>query len=82
MYLINLAGKRGQNVWTDEKDEEHLSRGVYDSYTQRNLRYSQVKTEKYNNPASAFSSDIFMVLITCVSDPVPLTLKPGFLLLF
>ncbi|XP_071805831.1 fumarate hydratase class I, aerobic-like [Asterias amurensis] len=37
-----IMGKRGQNVWTDEKDEEHLSRGVYDSYTQRNLRYSQV----------------------------------------
>ncbi|XP_071500099.1 fumarate hydratase class I, aerobic-like [Diadema antillarum] len=37
-----IIGKRGQNVWTDEKDEEHLSRGVYNTYTQTNLRYSQV----------------------------------------
>ncbi|XP_038062242.1 fumarate hydratase class I, aerobic-like [Patiria miniata] len=37
-----ILGKRGQNVWTDEKDEEHLSRGIYNAYTQTNLRYSQV----------------------------------------
>ncbi|XP_022099967.1 uncharacterized protein LOC110984266 [Acanthaster planci] len=37
-----VIGKRGQKVWTDERDEEHLSRGVYNAYTQRNLRYSQV----------------------------------------
>lgn len=37
-----IIGKRGQNVWTDEKDEEHLSRGVYKTYTETNLRYSQV----------------------------------------
>ncbi|XP_030843054.1 uncharacterized protein LOC105447566 [Strongylocentrotus purpuratus] len=37
-----MMGKRGQNVWTDERDEEHLSRGVYNTYTQKNLRYSQV----------------------------------------
>ncbi|XP_041480109.1 fumarate hydratase class I, aerobic-like [Lytechinus variegatus] len=37
-----IIGKRGQNVWTDESDETHLSKGVYDTYTQKNLRYSQV----------------------------------------
>ncbi|XP_072031543.1 fumarate hydratase class I, aerobic-like [Amphiura filiformis] len=37
-----VMGKRGQNVWTDGQDEEHLSRGVYNTYTQKNLRYSQV----------------------------------------
>ncbi len=37
-----VVGKRGQYVWTDGKDEEHLSRGVYDTYTSTNLRYSQV----------------------------------------
>jgi len=37
-----IAGKRGQNVLTDGNDEEHISRGVYDTYTKRNLRYSQV----------------------------------------
>jgi len=35
-------GKRGQQVLTDGRDEEHLARGVYDAYTQLNLRYSQM----------------------------------------
>lgn len=35
-------GKRGNFVWTDGNDEEHISRGVYNTYTKRNLRYSQV----------------------------------------
>ena len=37
-----VSGKRGQFVLTDGKDEEHLSRGIYDTYTGTNLRYSQV----------------------------------------
>jgi len=37
-----VMGKRGQNVLTDGSDEEHLSHGVFDTYTQTNLRYSQV----------------------------------------
>ena len=37
-----IVGKRGGNVITDGDDEEHLARGVYDTYTERNLRYSQV----------------------------------------
>jgi fumarate hydratase class I len=37
-----VIGKRGQNVLTDGKDEEHLARGVFDAYTQLNLRYSQL----------------------------------------
>lgn len=35
-------GKRGQYVFTDGKDEEHISKGVYNTFTERNLRYSQV----------------------------------------
>eukprot|EP01059_Diplonema_ambulator_P003585 TRINITY_DN13298_c0_g2_i1.p1 TRINITY_DN13298_c0_g2~~TRINITY_DN13298_c0_g2_i1.p1 ORF type:complete len:428 (+),score=177.88 TRINITY_DN13298_c0_g2_i1:199-1482(+) len=35
-------GKRGQNVLVDGDDAEWLSKGVYDTYTLRNLRYSQV----------------------------------------
>jgi fumarate hydratase class I len=35
-------GKRGQQVLTDGRDEEHISRGVYDAYTKLNLRYSQL----------------------------------------
>jgi fumarate hydratase class I len=37
-----VMGKRGQTVLTDGRDEEHLSRGIYDAYTQLNLRYSQL----------------------------------------
>src|SRR3954452_10596808 len=28
-----VMGKRGQHVLTDGRDEEHISRGVYDAYT-------------------------------------------------
>jgi fumarate hydratase class I len=37
-----VMGKKGQYVWTEGTDEEMLSRGVYDTYHERNLRYSQV----------------------------------------
>jgi fumarate hydratase class I len=37
-----VMGKRGQQVLTDGRDEEHITRGVYDAYTQLNLRYSQM----------------------------------------
>ena len=36
-----IHGEKGQQVWTGFCDEEALSRGVYDTYTQENLRYSQ-----------------------------------------
>src|SRR5689334_329316 len=37
-----VMGKRGQQVLTDGRDEEHLARGIYDAYTTLNLRYSQL----------------------------------------
>jgi fumarate hydratase class I len=37
-----VMGKRGGQVLTDGRDEEHLSRGIYEAYTQLNLRYSQL----------------------------------------
>ncbi|HEY2520990.1 MAG TPA: fumarate hydratase [Streptosporangiaceae bacterium] len=37
-----VMGKRGQHVLTAGGDEEHIARGVYDAYTQLNLRYSQM----------------------------------------
>jgi tartrate dehydratase alpha subunit/fumarate hydratase class I-like protein len=37
-----VMGKKGQYVWTEGNDEEALSRGIFDAYSQRNLRYSQV----------------------------------------
>jgi fumarate hydratase, class I len=37
-----VMGKRGGEVLTDGRDEEHLARGIYDAYSQLNLRYSQL----------------------------------------
>jgi fumarate hydratase, class I len=37
-----VMGKRGQTVLTDGHDDEHLSRGIYNAYTELNLRYSQL----------------------------------------
>jgi fumarate hydratase, class I len=37
-----VMGKRGGQVLTDGHDEQHLSRGIYEAYTQLNLRYSQL----------------------------------------
>jgi fumarate hydratase class I len=36
-----VFGKKGQQVWTGVKDEEYLTKGVYKTYTEENLRYSQ-----------------------------------------
>ena len=36
-----ITGKKGQNVWTGFCDEEAISKGVYNTYTNCNLRYSQ-----------------------------------------
>ncbi len=36
-----IVAKKGQQIWTDGKDEEALSKGVYKTYTEENLRYSQ-----------------------------------------
>ncbi|CAM5726973.1 hypothetical protein SALBM217S_08043 [Streptomyces griseoloalbus] len=37
-----VMGKRGQNVLTSGRDEEALSKGIYDAYQKLNLRYSQM----------------------------------------
>ena len=36
-----IFAKKGQQVWTGVKDEEYLAKGVYKTYTEENLRYSQ-----------------------------------------
>jgi len=36
-----ILGKKGQGVWTGCNDAEQLSAGVYKTYTEENLRYSQ-----------------------------------------
>ena len=37
-----VIGKRTETVLTGGRDEEVLSRGVFDAYQQLNLRYSQM----------------------------------------
>ncbi len=37
-----VIGKKGENVWTGGHDEEHLWKGIWETYQERNLRYSQV----------------------------------------
>ena len=37
-----VLGKKGENVYTGGNDHDWLSRGVYKSYVESNLRYSQV----------------------------------------
>lgn len=36
-----VVAKKGQQVWTGANDADWISQGVYDCYTQENLRYSQ-----------------------------------------
>ena len=36
-----IFAKKGQQVWTGGNDEASLSKGVYKTYTEENLRYSQ-----------------------------------------
>jgi len=37
-----VLGKKGQKVWTGVDDEAALSRGIHRTYTETNLRYSQL----------------------------------------
>jgi fumarate hydratase class I len=46
-----IIGKRGQYVWTDGCDEEHLSKGIFRAYTETNLRYSQVYSMLWGKPS-------------------------------
>lgn len=36
-----IHGEKGQQIWTGFEDEEVLSKGVYNTFTEDNLRYSQ-----------------------------------------
>jgi len=54
-----VLGKKGQQVWTGGGDEEALSKGIHQTYQEKNLRYSQIaplsmfeeKNTKTNLPA-------------------------------
>lgn len=42
-------GKKGEYVWVEGRDEELISKGIYNTYTSHNLRYSQVSAlDMYN----------------------------------
>jgi len=43
-----VIGKKGEQVWTGFSDEEVISKGIFATYTENNLRYSQ------NAPLSMF----------------------------
>jgi fumarate hydratase class I len=36
-----VVAKKGQQVWTGVKDEQYIAEGIYKTYTEENLRYSQ-----------------------------------------
>lgn len=37
-----VMAKKGENVYTGAEDAEHLSKGIFNTYQERNLRYSQI----------------------------------------
>lgn len=37
-----VIGKKGEQVWTGVNDADFLSKGIYTTYNEKNLRYSQV----------------------------------------
>jgi fumarate hydratase class I len=37
-----VIGKKGEDVFTGGKDAEHLSKGIFETYQNKNLRYSQI----------------------------------------
>jgi fumarate hydratase class I len=37
-----VVARKGEDVWTGGNDAEALSRGIFDTYREKNLRYSQV----------------------------------------
>lgn len=37
-----VVAKKGEDIYTGAEDAEHLSRGIFNTYQERNLRYSQI----------------------------------------
>jgi len=37
-----VIGKKGEQVWTGANDALHLSKGIFETYRDKNLRYSQI----------------------------------------
>jgi fumarate hydratase, class I len=48
-----VMAKKGQQIWTGGGDEEAIARGIYQTYTEENLRYSQtIALDMYNEKNS------------------------------
>lgn len=51
-----IVAKKGQRVWTDADDMQELSKGVFDTYQEKNLRFSQIAplnmTEEVNTKSN------------------------------
>jgi fumarate hydratase class I len=37
-----VVAKKGENVWTSADDAQYLSKGIFNTYQEKNLRYSQI----------------------------------------
>src|SRR4030066_434999 len=37
-----VIGKKGEQVWTDADDALYISKGIYETFQEKNLRYSQI----------------------------------------
>jgi fumarate hydratase, class I len=60
----SVVAKKGQQVWTGVRDEEFIAKGIYNTYTQDNLRYSQtvaldMYTEKNTGTNLPAQIDVF-----------------------
>ncbi len=60
----NCGSKQGENVYTGVDDGEFLSRGIFNTYKNRNLRYSQIVPlsmfEEKNSGSTFLHKLIFM----------------------
>lgn len=64
-----IVAKKGQAVWTGGKDEEYISKGVYRTYTEENLRYSQtVALDMYEEKNTGTNLPAQIDIMACDGD--------------
>ena len=62
-------------MWTEGRDEEAIARGIYNTYTSKNLRYSQVRLTL--NAQMATKVVCFSCLLKCLRSSVANSVDPG-----
>ena len=67
-----VFGKKGQQVWTGVKDEEHIAKGIYKTYTEENLRYSQTAPPLVTNK-KLYSMPSVAIKSICAGRLVPVS---------